>query len=37
VPTTAGGVTAPAQSGQLIERDSKHWDALITAVGAKIE
>jgi tripartite-type tricarboxylate transporter receptor subunit TctC len=28
---------SPAQFGELIERDSRHWDALIKAVGAKIE
>jgi tripartite-type tricarboxylate transporter receptor subunit TctC len=28
---------SPAQMGQLVERDAKHWDALIKQVGAKIE
>ncbi len=28
---------SPAQFGQLIESDSKHWDAVIKAVGAKID
>ena len=28
---------SPAQFGELIERDSKHWEALIKAVGAKLD
>ena len=28
---------SPAQFGELIEKDFRHWDALIKAVGAKIE
>jgi tripartite-type tricarboxylate transporter receptor subunit TctC len=28
---------SPTQFAELIERDSKHWEALIKAVGAKIE
>jgi tripartite-type tricarboxylate transporter receptor subunit TctC len=28
---------SPAQFGELIDRDSRHWDALIKQVGAKIE
>ena len=28
---------SPAQFGKLIEDDSKHWEALIKSVGAKID
>jgi len=28
---------SPANFGKLVERDSKHWEALIKQVGAKLE
>lgn len=28
---------SPAEFGQLIEKDSKHWDALIKSVGVKVQ